>query len=88
MTLTSTRDERADGFHPPVKATGVAGFFVRRASWLRGSRFEAAVYVAIAVAAPFLMYAGPDVLSPAAPTIADHAADGTFSLGLHGALHR
>ena len=86
MTLTSTRDERATDFHPPVETTGVAGFFVCNAASGRGYRLAAAVYFVIALATPFLLYAGPDVLSPAAPAIADHAADGTFSLGLTGAL--
>ena len=47
----------------------------------------AAIYFIIALATPFLMYAGPQVLSPAAPVIADHAVDGTFVYPPHVAHH-
>lgn len=39
-------------------------------------RWVAFIYVVIAVAAPLIMYVGPDVMSPAAPVIADGALDG------------
>ena len=40
------------------------------------------LYVVIALAAPLLMYVGPDVMSPAAPVIADGALDGDLALHL------
>ena len=39
-------------------------------------RWVAFIYVVIALAAPLIMYVGPDVMSPAAPVIADGALDG------------
>ena len=38
------------------------------------------LYLIVALAAPLVVYFGPDVLSPAAPAIATAAADGRFSL--------
>ena len=46
----------------------------------RLSRLTTAVYLIVALAAPLVVYFGPDVLSPAAPVIATAAADGRFSL--------
>jgi hypothetical protein len=45
-------------------------------------RWVTLLYVVVALAAPLIMYAGPDVLSPAAPVIADDALDGALSLHL------
>jgi hypothetical protein len=36
--------------------------------------------VAVALATPLLLYRGPDVLSPAAPVIAEEALEGHLSL--------
>jgi hypothetical protein len=88
MTITSTRGERLHDFHPPVGQAGVAGFFGPRPARERASRWVAAVYFMIALATPFLLYAGPEVLSPAAPAIASHAVDGTFALPSLHAPHR
>jgi len=82
MTITSTRDDRLH-VTPPAVYTGVAGFFAFCHAKERASRWIAALYFVIAIATPFLLYAGPDVLSPAVPAIADHAADGSFALPLH-----
>jgi len=87
MTITSTRGERLHVLHPPVGQTGVAGFFDCRPAGERASRWVAAIYFIIALATPFLLYAGPEVLSPAAPVIADHAVDGTFVYPPHVAHH-
>lgn len=87
MTITSTRDERLHDLHPPVGQARVAGFFGFRQARERGSRWVAAIYFVIALATPLLLYAGPDVLSPAAPVIADHAVDGSFALSLHATYH-
>jgi hypothetical protein len=87
MTITSTRDERLHDLHPPVGQTGAAGFFDTGRAHERASRWVAAIYFIIALATPFLMYAGPQVLSPAAPVIADHAVDGTFVYPPHVAHH-
>jgi hypothetical protein len=87
MTITSTRGERLHDLHPPVGQTGVAGFFDCRPAGERASRWVAAIYFIIALATPFLLYAGPEVLSPAAPAIADHAVDGTFVYPPHVAHH-
>ena len=84
MTITSTRDERSH-ITPPAVYTGVAGFFTFCHAKERASRWIAALYFVIAIATPFLLYAGPDVLSPAVPAIADHAVDGSFALSLHTA---
>jgi hypothetical protein len=85
MTITSTRDGR---WHvpPAVGHTDVAGFFVPCHAKERASRWIAAIYFVIALATPFLLYAGPDVLSPAVPAIADHAVDGTFAVSFHTSL--
>jgi len=82
MTITSTRDERLH-VPPPVGRTDVAGFFAGRPTREGASRWIAALYFVIALATPFLLYAGPEVLSPAVPAIADHAVDGTFAISLH-----
>ena len=82
MTITSTRDERLH-ITPPAGYTGVAGFFAFRHAKERASRWIAALYFVIALATPFLLYAGPEVLSPAVPAIADHAVDGSFALPFH-----
>ena len=82
MTITSTRDERLH-VPPPVGHTGVAGFFASRKTKEGASRWIAALYFVIALATPFLLYAGPEVLSPAVPVIADHAVDGTFAISFH-----
>ena len=84
MTITSTRDERLHMTTPGLYA-GVAGFFSFRYQKERASRWIVALYFIIALATPFLLYAGPDVLSPAVPAIADHAVDGSFALSLHTA---
>ena len=84
MTITSTRDERLH-ITTPALYTGAAGFFAFRHAKERASRWIAALYFIIAIATPFLLYAGPDVLSPAVPAIADHAVDGSFALSLHTA---
>ena len=84
MTITSTRDERLH-ITPPALYTGVAGFFNFRLAKERATRWIVALYFIIALATPFLVYAGPDVLSPAVPAIADHAVDGSFALSLHTA---
>jgi len=88
MTITSTRGERLQDLHPGVGQALVAGSFARRAARDRGSRWVAAIYFVIALATPFLLYAGPEVLSPAAPAIADHAVDGSFALPMLHAAHR
>ena len=82
MTITSTRDERLH-VPPPVGHTDVAGFFAGRPAREGASRWIAVLYFVIALATPFLLYAGPEVLSPAVPAIADHAVDGTFAISLH-----
>ena len=64
MTITSTRDERLH-VPPPVGHTDVAGFFAGRPAREGASRWIAALYFVIALATPFLLYAGPEVLSPA-----------------------
>jgi hypothetical protein len=87
MTITSTRGERLQDLHLPVGQTGAAGFFDSRPARERASRLVAAIYFIIALATPFLLYAGPQVLSPAAPAIAEHAIDGTFVFPPHVAHH-
>jgi hypothetical protein len=46
----------------------------------RVSRWASIVYLAIALAAPVLVYSGPDVMSPATPAFAAAAIDGHLSL--------
>jgi hypothetical protein len=85
MTLTSTRDDRLH-VTPPALDTGVAGFFAFCHAKESAPRWIALLYVVIALATPFLLYAGPEVMSPAVPAIADHAVDGTFALSFHASL--
>lgn len=87
MTITSARGERLHELHSPVARTGVAGFFDCRPARERATRWVAAIYFIIALATPLLLYAGPEVLSPAAPAIAEHAVDGTFVFPPHAAHH-
>jgi hypothetical protein len=42
------------------------------------------IYVAVALATPLLIYAGPDVMSPAATVIAGKALDGDIPIHLRG----
>ena len=45
----------------------------------RMSRWASILYLFFALAAPVLVYFGPDVMSPAAPVIANQALDGHLS---------
>ena len=49
----------------------------------RVSRWTSLLYLVVALAAPVLVYSGPDVLSPSAPAIADAALDGRFTIHRH-----
>jgi len=49
----------------------------------RVSRWAVVVYVVVTLATPLLIYAGPDVMSPAAPAIAEAARDGELSMHAH-----
>ena len=51
----------------------------------RITRWAWIIYVVVALAAPLLLYAGPDVLSPAAPAVADAAVEGHLTLQRHAA---
>jgi hypothetical protein len=46
----------------------------------RVTRWASILYFAMALATPLLVYAGPSVMSPMEPMIADAAIDGQFSL--------
>jgi hypothetical protein len=52
------------------------------ASWRTG-RWVTLIYVVVALGAPLLVYAGPDVMSPTAPLIADKALDGKLTMRIH-----
>ena len=64
---------------PPTHRARVAGALNGRNGW----RLAAVVYIVVALAAPLLLYAGPDVLSPVAPSIAGEALHGDLPLHLH-----
>ena len=95
MKLASTRDVRPNDLHDDFRRTAVAGFFRAHSTDLRAhgrgrwsatrfvSRLVAAVYYAIALAAPALILVGPDVMPPSAPAIADKALDGQLARELH-----
>ena len=51
----------------------------------RVSRWVSILYFVVALAAPLLLYFGPDVLSPTAPAIANAALDGRFTVHRHAA---
>jgi hypothetical protein len=53
-----------------------------RASFRTG-RWVTLIYVVVALGAPLLVYAGPDVMSPTAPLIADKALDGELTMRIH-----
>jgi hypothetical protein len=53
----------------------------------RVSRWMAILYLATALAAPLVLYFGPDVLSPTAPAIANAALDGRFTVHRHAACN-
>lgn len=46
----------------------------------RVSKWMSVLYVAIALAAPLVVYSGPDVMSSATPAIANAAIEGKLSL--------
>jgi hypothetical protein len=50
---------------------------------LRTGRWVTLIYVVVALGAPLLVYAGPDVMSPTAPLIADKALDGELTMRIH-----
>ena len=88
MKLPSTRDARPNDLHHEFRRTVVAGFFRARArnTWSASRfvwRFVAAVYFAVALAAPMLIFAGPEVMPPPARAIADKAIDGKLARELH-----
>ena len=95
MKLASTRDVRPNDLHDDFRRTVVAGFFRAHSTNLRThgrrsgstsrfvSRLVAAVYFAVALAAPALILVGPDVMPPSAPAIADKALDGQLARELH-----
>ncbi|HKU88037.1 MAG TPA: hypothetical protein VJV77_17005 [Casimicrobiaceae bacterium] len=88
MKLASTRDVRPNDLHHEFRKTVVAGFFrAQRRSRRSASRIVwrlvAAVYVAVALAAPVLILAGPEVMPPPARAIADKALDGKLARELH-----
>ena len=88
MTISSTRGARSDDVHRASIMTVVAGIFRSRAdASSRLSRWVVVIYIVAALAAPLLMYAGPEVMSPAAPVIADKALDGEFTVRLHAIRH-
>jgi hypothetical protein len=89
--MSITRRNTMESSQPLTSARGgpdstprVAGtpreFLIERRWSRRLSRLTSALYLVVALAAPFLLYFGPDVLSPAAPVIATAAADGHLSL--------
>ncbi|HEX6138760.1 MAG TPA: hypothetical protein VF059_13990 [Casimicrobiaceae bacterium] len=49
----------------------------------RVSKWIAAVYVAVALATPVLVYSGPDVMTPTAPAIAEAALDGHLTMNAY-----
>ena len=49
----------------------------------RLTRWTSVLYLLLVLAAPALVHWGPDVLSPAAPMIADAARDGRLALPAH-----
>jgi hypothetical protein len=49
----------------------------------RVSRWAVVAYVVVTLATPLLLYAGPDVLSPAAPAIAEAARGGELPIHPH-----
>ena len=68
----SMSDAKADYSHADEQSTRV-------------SRWTSVLYLMTALATPLLLYFGPDVLSPAAPAIANAALDGRFSVHRHPA---
>ena len=88
MAISSTRGGRSDDPHRQSWRTVVAGIFrTHLTAPTRVSRWVVVIYIVVALAAPLLMYAGPEVMSPAAPVIADKALDGEFAVRLHMAKH-
>ncbi len=98
FTLTSARDARSQAPEKDGDGTSAAGFFTRHAALLRGGlvrhrsrssawRWVAFVYFVVALAAPVLVYSGPDVLSPVAPVIAGEALDGDLPAHLAAGVH-
>ena len=87
----ASSDACAAGFFDNRRGRGEStssqpGVFARLRGTLRRSnawRLVAVVYVMVALAAPVLLYAGPEVLSPAALTIAGDALHGELPLHLH-----
>ena len=98
LTLTSARDARSQAPEKDRDGTSAAGIFSRHPALLRsrffqhrsrstGWRWVAFVYLVVALAAPVLVYSGPDVLSPVASIIAGEAIDGDLPAHLAAGVH-
>jgi hypothetical protein len=98
LTLTSARDARSQAPEKDRQGTYAAGFFTRLPALLRNRFFQhrarssawrwvAFVYLIVALAAPQLVYSGPDVLSPVVPVIAGEALDGDLPAHLRAGVH-
>jgi hypothetical protein len=82
-TITSSRGVRSIDLHRASGRTSVASFSrFRLARTKRAARWVSLIYVAVALATPLLIYAGPDVMSPAATVIAGKALDGDIPIHL------
>lgn len=68
----------------PAQDSGAAypasGHSNAEADSARVSRWTSIVYLIVGLAAPAILYLGPNVMSPAAPVIANQALDGHFAI--------
>jgi hypothetical protein len=75
--MTADHDSKTRQPQPPEDGPGPCD--TERQS-MRVSRWTSLLYLVVALAAPVLVYSGPDVLSPSAEVIADAALVGHFGV--------
>jgi len=64
----------------PSDPRALSGYSHDEEQSTRVSKWTSIIYLVIALAAPLLVYSGPDVMSPATPAFANAAIDGRLTL--------
>lgn len=77
--MTTTHDEGSEPMSPRSERAE-SDYSLAEERSTRVSKWTSILYLAIALAAPVLVYSGPDVMSPATPAFANAAIDGHLTL--------
>ena len=75
----TTWDETCEPF-APFDERAPSGYSHAEEQSTRVSKWTSIIYLVIALAAPLLVYSGPDVMSPATPAFANAAIEGQLTL--------